>query len=52
MWWEGDKSPPGPGDPYHSNSSSGQISILLDKNRKEGAYPPPLAHKGNSPTPK
>lgn len=46
---EGDKSPPGLGNPSHSNRSSGQVSILLDKNRKEGAYPSLLlAHKGNS----
>lgn len=28
------------GNPTHSNGNSGQVSILLDKNRKEGAYPP------------
>lgn len=41
---EGVESLAGPGDPSHSNRNSGQVSILLDKNREEGAYPPlPLA---------
>jgi hypothetical protein len=39
---EGVESLAGPGDPSHSNRNPGQVSILLDKNRKEGAYPPPL----------
>lgn len=39
--------------PRPSNRSSGQVSILLDRNRKEGAYPPlPLAQERNSPLPK
>lgn len=41
----GVQSLPGPGDPSHSNRNSGQVSILLDKNR-EGVYPPlPLAQQ-------
>lgn len=44
----------GPGDPSHSNRDSGQVSILLDKDRKDGVYPPfPLAqHAENSPSPR
>lgn len=44
---------PGPGDRSHSDRRSGQVSILLDKNRKEGVYPPlPLAHEGDPLSPR
>ena len=64
-WWKGNEEhaeggrgittwPRGaPGDPSPSHRRSGQVSILLDKNRKEGAHPPlPLAQERNSPLPK
>lgn len=42
----------GPGDPSHSNRNSGQVSFLLDKNRKEGVCPPLLWLSTQLPLPK
>lgn len=46
---EGVESLAGPGDPSHSNRNSGQVSILLDKNRKEGALPTPSSGSARNP---